>query len=236
MTEGFFPNELSSVSMTRYLMLFRIKTQPMSRWRSLQFQTMLYNGENQLIGLRQKLRENPIIFMGKSGWFPVKIFPFLSTHWEKGQFFQDTSSPSSQSVHRSHSGLKHFNTARSHQSLRFWIHEFLRDRLDLWLRNAHHSRISLDGWNMLKTRNILKKGTNQYGWSFRLRNRSLCSGFQGSSPTASGADSWDFMARPAMVRHLLNHGLMGCLPPSNWWFGFRTHPQYHTLSYIKHHG
>ena len=29
----------------------------------------------QLIGLREKLQENPMIFIGKSGWFPVKIFP-----------------------------------------------------------------------------------------------------------------------------------------------------------------
>ena len=35
----------------------------------------------QLIGLRDKLQEHPMIFMGKSGWFPVKIFPFWSTHW-----------------------------------------------------------------------------------------------------------------------------------------------------------
>ena len=28
-----------------------------------------------LIGLREKLQEHPMIFMGKSGWFPVKIFP-----------------------------------------------------------------------------------------------------------------------------------------------------------------
>ena len=28
-----------------------------------------------LIGLRETLQENPMIFMGKSGWFPVKIFP-----------------------------------------------------------------------------------------------------------------------------------------------------------------
>ena len=24
---------------------------------------------------REKLQEHPMIFMGKSGWFPVKIFP-----------------------------------------------------------------------------------------------------------------------------------------------------------------
>ena len=29
---------------------------------------------------REKLQENPIEIMGTSGWFPVKIFPFLSTH------------------------------------------------------------------------------------------------------------------------------------------------------------
>ena len=40
---------------------------------------------HQLIGLREKLQENPMIFMGKSGWFPVKIFPFLSTHWAMDQ-------------------------------------------------------------------------------------------------------------------------------------------------------
>ena len=37
-------------------------------------------GLYQLIGLREKLQETPTIFMAKSGWFPVKIFPFLSTH------------------------------------------------------------------------------------------------------------------------------------------------------------
>ena len=30
----------------------------------------------QLIGSREHLQENPMIFMRKSGWFPVKIFPF----------------------------------------------------------------------------------------------------------------------------------------------------------------
>ena len=35
---------------------------------------------DQLMGLREKLQETPM-FMGKSGWFPVKIFPFLSTLW-----------------------------------------------------------------------------------------------------------------------------------------------------------
>ena len=29
----------------------------------------------QLIGLREKIQEHPMIFMGKSDWFPVKIFP-----------------------------------------------------------------------------------------------------------------------------------------------------------------
>jgi len=28
----------------------------------------------QWIGLRENLQENPMIFMGKSDWFPVKIF------------------------------------------------------------------------------------------------------------------------------------------------------------------
>ena len=35
---------------------------------------------NQLVGLREKLPENPIEIIGNSGWFPVKIFPFLSTN------------------------------------------------------------------------------------------------------------------------------------------------------------
>ena len=30
--------------------------------------------KHQLIGLRETLHENPIIFMGKSGWFPVSQF------------------------------------------------------------------------------------------------------------------------------------------------------------------
>ena len=40
----------------------------------------LHQPAKQLIGLREKLQENPMIFMGTSEWFPVKIFPFLSTH------------------------------------------------------------------------------------------------------------------------------------------------------------
>ena len=31
----------------------------------------------QLIGLRGKWQENPIEIMGKSGWFPVKMFPII---------------------------------------------------------------------------------------------------------------------------------------------------------------
>ena len=33
--------------------------------------------------VEEQLQEHPMIFMGKSGWFPMKIFPFVSTHWQR---------------------------------------------------------------------------------------------------------------------------------------------------------
>ena len=40
-----------------------------------QSRVMLVTCSIQLIGFREMKPENPMIFMGKSGWFPVKIFP-----------------------------------------------------------------------------------------------------------------------------------------------------------------
>ena len=51
----------------------------LSRLRSRKRMAIEIAGANQckiqMIGLREKLQENPMIFTGKSGWFPVKIFP-----------------------------------------------------------------------------------------------------------------------------------------------------------------
>ena len=38
--------------------------------------------QSQLIGLRKNLQENPLDFMGKSGWFPVSRFSLKSTYWQ----------------------------------------------------------------------------------------------------------------------------------------------------------